>query len=228
MKSHNASGDKYWILADFLQSRQTCEGEDSSQTWVQSLWAYWSLEILFKLQYFSDHFGVEVFGSYASCLLWNFPLWSDLSLSGLAAALSSCFFCVCFFMTYFHIIFCLYRMFHRISSESNIFMYVCFKKCVRRFPVWGVLCSLCVLVSFKGRRLTGNKEQTPVLLLVIQTVKPKARGQRRKLWPWESFTVLPRFMLQRGLLFKGTCLSVCLLVFPTYIWAHILLTFELA
>lgn len=135
------------------------------------------------------------------------------------------FFVCFFFMTYFHIIFCLYRMFHRISSESNIFMYVCFKKCVRRFPVWGVLCSLCVLVSFKGRRLTGNKEQTPVLLLVIQTVKPKARGQRRKLWPWESFTVLPRFMLQRGLLFKGTCLSVCLLVFPTYIWAHMLLTF---
>lgn len=155
-----------------------------------------------------------------SPLIWFIPLWFGCCLILLFFGL--------FFMTYFHIIFCLYRMFHRISSESNIFMYVCFKKCVRRFPVWGVLCSLCVLVSFKGRRLTGNKEQTPVLLLVIQTVKPKARGQRRKLWPWESFTVLPRFMLQRGLLFKGTCLSVCLLVFPTYIWAHILLTFELA
>lgn len=179
----------------------------SSQTWVQSLWAYWSLEILFKLQYFSDHFGVEVFGSYASCLLWNFPplIWFIPLWFGCCLILL---FCFVFFMMYVHI-FCLYRMFHRISSESNIFMYVCFKKCVRSFPVWGVLCSLCVLVSFKGRRLTGNKEQTPVLLLVIQTVKPKARCQRRKLWPWEYFTILPRFMLQRGLLFKGTCLFAC-------------------
>lgn len=143
-----------------------------------------------------------------SPLIWFIPLWFGCCLILL--------FFVFFFMTYFHITFCLYRMFHRISSESNIFMYVCFKKCVRRFPVWGVLCSLCVLVSFKGRRLTGNKEQTPVLLLVIQTVKPKARCQRRKLWPWESFTVLPRFMLQRGLLFKGTCLFVCLCSLPTF------------